>query len=88
MTSQDTSRNTSHRAGIVKLMQKIAHLCSKERPMHGFVVSRTPAFSPLTHAHIFSRERRLGAIFDKLTIPGHLLALAFQGAAGGEDFLR
>src|SRR5215831_13263039 len=35
-------------AGIVNLMQKITHLCSKERTIGGFVLPRTPVFSPLT----------------------------------------
>ena len=34
-----------------------------------FVLPRTPVFSPLTPPQIFSRERRLGAIFNKLTMP-------------------
>src|SRR5262245_1077039 len=55
--------------GIVNLMQKIARLCRKERPIHGFVLSRTPVFSPLTQPQIFSRERPLDAIFNKLTMP-------------------
>src|SRR5262245_22220331 len=50
-------------------MQKIVHLCRKERPIHGFVLSRPPVFSPLTHPQIFSRERPLDAIFNKLTMP-------------------
>jgi hypothetical protein len=33
------------------------------------VLSRTPVFSPLTHPQISSRERRLVAIFNKLTMP-------------------
>ena len=34
-----------------------------------FVLPRTPVFSPLTPPQIFSRERRLGAICNKLTMP-------------------
>jgi hypothetical protein len=37
--------------------------------MYGFVRARPPAFSPLTHPQISSRERRLVAIFNKLTMP-------------------
>ena len=60
--------------GIVNLMQKIARLCSKERPIHGFVLSRTPVFSPLTQPQSFLRERPLDAIFNKLTMPSLVLA--------------
>src|SRR4030095_1145001 len=54
-------------------MQKNAHLYSKERTIHGLVLPRTPVFSPLTPPQIFSRERRLGVIFNKLTMPKKLL---------------
>ena len=37
--------------------------------MGGFVLPRPPVFSPLTPPQIFSRERRLEAIFNKLTMP-------------------
>jgi len=37
LTSQDT--------GIVQLTRKIARLCSKERTIEGFGLSRTPVFS-------------------------------------------
>jgi hypothetical protein len=57
------------RLGIVNLMQKIVRLCSKERTIDGFVLARPPVFSPLTHLQIASRERRLVAIFNKLTMP-------------------
>ena len=65
MTSQDTSRNTSHRAGIVKLMQKIAHLCSKERPMHGFVsfAKKHPRFRH-SHTLTFSQGKDVWARFS------------------------
>jgi hypothetical protein len=43
----------------------------KERTTYGFMPSRTPVFSPLTHPHISSRERRLVAIFNKLTMLYH-----------------
>ena len=46
--------------------------------MHGFVLARTPVFSPLTQPQIFSRERPLEAIFNKLTMP----------SAGGEARLQ
>jgi hypothetical protein len=49
-------------------IQKIARLCRKERTIHGFVLARTPVFLLLTHPQISSRERRLVAIFNKLTI--------------------
>src|SRR4029453_16508075 len=52
-------------------MQKTARLYSKERTIEGFVLPRTPVFSPLTPPQIFSRERRLGAIFNKLTMPSN-----------------
>jgi Transposase IS116/IS110/IS902 family len=41
--------------------------------MYGFVLSRTPEFSPLTHPQISSRERRLIGIFNKLTMPLELI---------------
>ena len=59
----------SPRAGIVNLMPKIARLCSKERTIYDFVLARTPVFSPLIHPQIFSRNRNLVAIFNKLTMP-------------------
>ena len=37
--------------------------------MHGFVLARTPVFSPPTHPQISTRERRLVVIFNKLTMP-------------------
>jgi hypothetical protein len=37
--------------------------------MHGFVLARTPVFSPLTHPQVSARERRLVVIFNKLTMP-------------------
>ena len=55
--------------GIVNLMQKTARLYSKERTIEGFVLPRTPVFSLLIHPQISSREKRLGAIFNKLTMP-------------------
>src|SRR4029453_8584929 len=55
-------------------MEKTARLYRKERTIEGFVLSRTPIFSPLTHPQISSRERRLGAIFNKLTIPARRVA--------------
>jgi len=68
------ARNASQQAarrshGIVNFMQKTARLYGKERTTYGFMPSRTPVFSPLTHPHIASRERRLVAIFNKLTMP-------------------
>ena len=61
--------------GIVNLRQKIARLCSKVRTLGGFVLSRTPGFSLLTPPQIFSRERCLGAIFNKLTMLYHNFVL-------------
>jgi hypothetical protein len=37
--------------------------------MYGFMPSRTPVCSPLTHPHIASRDRSLVALFNKLTMP-------------------
>ena len=53
----------------LKLTQKIARLCSKERTIYGFVLARPPVFLPLTHPHISSRAKRLVAIFNQLTMP-------------------
>ena len=50
-------------AGIVKLSQKIVHLCSKERTIGGFVLVRAPVFSLFPLPQLSSRGRRLGAIF-------------------------
>ena len=50
-------------AGIVKLSQKIAHLCSKERTIEGFGLSRAPVFSLFPPPQLSSRGRRLRAIF-------------------------
>src|SRR5262249_30244120 len=55
--------------GIVKLTQKIARLCSKERTIEGFGLSRTPVFSLSSSSQLSSRGRRLGAIFINLTMP-------------------
>src|SRR5262245_15923869 len=52
-----------------QLNAKNARLCSKERTIYGFVLSRTPVFSLLTHPQISSKERRLVAIFHKVTMP-------------------
>jgi len=49
--------------GIVKLSQKIVHLCSKERTIGGFVLVRAPVFSLFPLPQLSSRGRRLGAIF-------------------------
>jgi hypothetical protein len=49
--------------GIVKLRQKIARLCSKERTIEGFGRSRTPVFSLFPAPQLSSRGRRLRAIF-------------------------
>jgi hypothetical protein len=62
------SRNLLFRR-IVNFMQKIARLCSKERTMSSFVRARPPVFLPLTHPHLSSRAKRLGAIFHQWTMP-------------------
>ena len=49
--------------GIVKLTQKIALLCSKERTMEDFELSRAPVFSLFPPPQPSSRGGRLGAIF-------------------------
>jgi hypothetical protein len=49
--------------GIVKLTQIIVRLCSKERTIKGLGLSRTPGFSLFPPPRLFSRGRRLGAIF-------------------------
>ena len=49
--------------GIVKLTQKIARLCSKERTIEGFGLSRAPVFSLFPPPQLSSRGRRLRAIF-------------------------
>lgn len=49
--------------GIVKLTQKIARLCSKERTKEGFGLSRAPVFSLFPPPQLSSRGGRLGAIF-------------------------
>ena len=49
--------------GIVKLTQKTARLCSKERTMGDFGCSRAPVFSLFPPPQLSSRRRRLGAIF-------------------------
>ena len=49
--------------GIVKLTQKIARLCSKERTIEGFGLSRAPVFSLFPAPQLSSRGRRLRAIF-------------------------
>src|SRR2546430_6800067 len=46
--------------GIVKLSQKIAHLCSKERTIEGFGLARAPVFSLFPSPQLSSRGRRLG----------------------------
>jgi len=51
--------------------------------MGGFVLPRPPVFSPLTPPQIFSRERRLEAIFNKLTMP--LLAPIYGWFTEGFD---
>src|SRR5262249_37315750 len=63
-TASDTAS-----AGIVKLSQKIAHLCSKVRTIEGFGLARAPVFSLFPPPQLSSRERRLGAIFINLTMP-------------------
>ena len=49
--------------GIVKLMQKTALLCSKQRTIEGFGLSRAPVFSLFPAPQLSSRGRRLRAIF-------------------------
>jgi hypothetical protein len=51
------------RNGIVKLTQKLARLCSKEKTVEGFGRSRAPVFSLFPPPRPSSRERRLGAKF-------------------------
>ena len=46
--------------------------------------ARPPAFSPLTHPHISSRERRLVAIFNKLTMPQSVQTTEQGGERGYE----
>src|SRR5438132_9948125 len=50
-------------SGIVKLTQKIARLCSKERTIGDFGLSRGPVFSLSSPPQLASRGRRLRAIF-------------------------
>jgi alkylhydroperoxidase family enzyme len=67
--SRELLATTGLSEGHCQLNEKIARLCSKERTIYGFVLSRTPVFSSLTHPQISSRGRRLVAIFNKLTMP-------------------
>ena len=55
-----------HSDGIVKLTQKIARLCSRERTIEGFGLSRAPVFSLFPLPQLSSRGRRLRAIFHEL----------------------
>jgi len=74
--------------GIVNLMQKIARLCSKERTTYGLVRARISVFSPLTHPQISLKDRRLAAIFDKLTMPsgeGLLRVRTWATGVGGPE---
>jgi hypothetical protein len=43
--SQSQQQTADSTLGIVKLTQKIARLCSKERTIEGFGLSRAPVFS-------------------------------------------
>src|SRR5262252_2222703 len=61
---------TPPQMGIVKLTQKIARLCSKEKTIEGFGLSRAPVFSLFPAPQLSSRGRRLRAIFINLTMPG------------------
>jgi hypothetical protein len=49
--------------GIVKLTQKIARPCSKERTIEDFGLARAPVFSLFLPPQLSSRGGRLGAIF-------------------------
>ena len=73
LTSQDT--------GIVQLTRKIARLCSKERTIEGFGLSRTPVFSLSSSSQLSSRGRRLGAIFINLTMPPRGMGYACHAIA-------
>lgn len=50
-------------------VRQISKTRNQLRTMHGFVLSRTPVFSLLTHPHIASRERHLVTMVHKLTMP-------------------
>jgi hypothetical protein len=57
----DTS--SIRRRGHYQLNVKTTHLCSKERTLAGFALSRTAVFSPSAHQQIPLWGRRLSAIF-------------------------
>src|SRR4029450_3692070 len=50
-------------------MQQIARLCSKERTIHGFVLSRTPVCSPLTPSN-FLKGKVSGRYFQQVDNAG------------------
>ena len=56
-------RGGVYASGIVKLTQKIARACNKERTIEGLGLSRAPVFSLFSPPQLSSRGRRLGAVF-------------------------